>query len=91
LIDDATSAFDRRKRLKAFRQCEMTRMSIFVIFCGAITTLLADGVEKGSWLVGFVLLGVFSATRLAATDPDATETMVRDLRQTLRAADLVVA
>jgi len=52
---------------------------------------MADGVEKGSWLVGFVLLGVFSATRLAATDPDATETMVRDLRQTLRAADLVVA
>jgi hypothetical protein len=58
---------------------------------GGKMTIWVDGVEKGSWLVGFVLLGVFSATRLAATDPDATETMVRDLRQTLRAADLVVA
>ena len=55
-------------------------------------TLRVDSVEKVSWLVGFVLLGVFSAARMAATcDPDATETIVRDLRQTLRAADLVVA
>jgi len=55
-------------------------------------TLMTDSVEKSSWLVGFVLLGGFSGARLAATcDPDATETIVRDLRQTLRAADLVVA
>ena len=59
---------------------------------GGKMTIWVDSVEKSSWLVGFVLLGGFSAARLAATcDPDATETIVRDLRQTLRAADLVVA